>query len=146
MCTNQLHTTPFAIKDKVEEVPWSQLTEGELVPVESSELSSSSTQTRLWHLYLWRLFLSLDKPMQLFAHKCISCQYQKRCTVCWGWKNPRGYKQIAEEKECQHLLMINIIHAYRPFSVHGTFLECQKLSRSTILAEGILDRLCHHGL
>ena len=105
---------PFAIKDKVEETLRSQVAEGELVPVESSEWASPIVVVHKQdggicicgdfkvsiNPVICSQVYPLPTPEEIFSTLANGETYTKLDLA-------RAYKQMAVKKECQHLLTVN---------------------------------------
>lgn len=105
---------PFAIKGKVEETLRSQVAEGELVPVESSEWASPIVVVHKRdggiricgdfkvsiNPVICQQVYPLPTPEEMFSMLANGESYTKLDLA-------RAYKQMVVKKECQHLLTIN---------------------------------------
>lgn len=105
---------PFALKDKVEEALQTQVTEGELVPVERSEWAAPIVVVHKkdggiricgdFKVSINPVICSqvypLPTPEEMFSMLANGESYTKLDLA-------RAYKQMAVKKECQNLLTIN---------------------------------------
>ena len=111
---HKFRPVPFAIKGKVEEKLKSQVAEGELVPVESSEWASpivvvhkrdggiricGDFKVSINPVICAQVY-PLPTPEEMFSMLANGESYTKLDLA-------RAYKQMAVKRECQHLLTIN---------------------------------------